>query len=478
MIEKKEFLIVAPFECAWRKDLKFREAGRGCVVFEAFARNDITLVFRENVGSRHYHYKRDSSPHYTVILGSHRNRRLRIEVDGKAVVDVAGAELSCSSSFQSYWISIYDGLISIGKGKYPFQNILFQWLDSNPNYSVQYIGLCSWDKHVGYRNVNVLSLTHNHMSQWKHVSFGEYEVVEEGDEELGDKPVDYDNWGLKNFLECWELSDVLFIVGAEERPVPAHKAILSTSGDFPVASSFSVISLPTVTYQVFHALLQYIYAGWTEIPLEQLGSLRALSLRFEVMPLVKQCEETIERFKLNQKFVSGKNVELSFPSTRPHCCSTLPSLPVSSQRLKQLQLTGQYSDVNVYIEGYGLVAQAHKIVLSLWSIPFARMFTNGMSESMSSEITLRDVPPEAFKAMFDFLYSGKLNDEVNIDSGSSLLELLLLADQFGVTLLHQECCKMLLECLSEGRSLLGEGHTTVFLFCTRFMEEEADNFGS
>lgn len=110
-----------------------------------------------------------------------------------------------------------------------------------------------------------------------------------------------------------------------------------------------------------------------QIPLEQLGSLRALGLQFEVMPLVKQCEETMERFKINQKFVSGKNVELSFPSTGPHCCSTLPSLPVSSQRLKQLQLTGQYSDVNVYIEGYGLIAQAHKIVLSLWSSPFAKV---------------------------------------------------------------------------------------------------------
>ena len=76
MMDKKEkkFLTVAPFECAWRKDLKFREAGRGCVAFEAFAHNDVTLVFRENVGSQHYHYKRDNSPHYTVILGSHRNR--------------------------------------------------------------------------------------------------------------------------------------------------------------------------------------------------------------------------------------------------------------------------------------------------------------------------------------------------------------------------------------------------------------------
>lgn len=266
MIEKKESsLTVAPFECAWRKDLKFREPGRGCVIFEAFARNDITLVFRENVGSRHYHYRRDRSPHYTVILGSHRNRRLRIEVDGETVVDVAGVGLCCSSSFQGYWICIYDGLISIGKGKYPFQSIVFQWLDSNPNYNVQYIGLCSWDKHVGYRNVNVLSLTHNRMSLWKHVSFGEHEVEKEGDEELGDQPMDYDTWGLKNFLESWELSDVLFIVGLEERPVPAHKAILAACGDFPITSSFFVISLPTVTFPDLHALLQYIYTGWTQV---------------------------------------------------------------------------------------------------------------------------------------------------------------------------------------------------------------------
>ncbi|XP_027330039.1 BTB/POZ domain-containing protein At2g30600 [Abrus precatorius] len=440
----EKFLTVPPFECAWREDLKFREAGRGCVAFEAFACNDVTLVFRENVGSQGYHYKRDSSPHYTIILGSHRNRRLRIEVNGKAVVDVAGVGLCCSSSFQSYWISIYDGLISIGNGKYPFQDVVFQWLDSYPNCNVRYIGLSSWDKHVRYRNVNVLSLTHTHLPLWKHVVFGDYQVEDEVDVVDSYKHKDYDKWGLKNFLETWDLSDVLFIVGEEEKPVPAHKAILAASGNFSSCSSSPfVIKLPTVSYPLLHALLHYIYAGWTQIPQEQLGSLRALSLQFEVMPLVKQCEETMERFKLDK----GKNVELTYPSIQAHC-STLPSLPVSVQRLRQLKLTGQYSDVNIYIESYGFVTRAHKIVLSLWSIPFARMFTNGMSESMSSEVTLRDVPPEAFKAMLDFLYDGQLNDKV-IDSGAFLLQLLLLADQFGVTFLQQECCKMLLECLSE-----------------------------
>nr|AXY97686.1 BTB domain-containing protein [Populus tomentosa] len=454
MIEEKEkkFLTVAPFQCAWRKDLKFREAGRGCVAFDAFAHNDVTVVFRENVGSQHYHYKRDNSPHYTVILGSHRNRRLKIEVDGKTVVDEEGVALCCSSMFQSYWISIYDGLISVGKGRYPFQNLVFQWLDSNPNCSVRYVGLSSWDKHVGYRNVNVLPLPKNHMLLWKQVDSGEYEGTDDGEEELEGGQMSYERRGLENFLESWELSDVLFIVGKEERLVPAHKVILQASGNFPLSSSNEdVIQLQDATYPILHALLQYIYTGHTQISESQLGSLWALSLQFEVMPLGKFCEEIVERFKLNKKlFDSGKNVELSYPSSQPHCCMAFPSqLPINVQRLKQLQSTGDYSDINIYIEGHGLVAQPHKVILSLWSVPFSKMFTNGMSESRSSEVFLRDVSPEAFKVMLEFMYSGELGLEDSVEFGTLLLQALLLADQFGVTLLYQECCKTLLECLSE-----------------------------
>ncbi|KAK0575929.1 hypothetical protein LWI29_009270 [Acer saccharum] len=449
----KKFLTVPPFECAWRKDLKFREAGRGCVAFEAFAHNDVTVVFRENVGSQHYHYKRDNSPHYTVILGSHRNRRLRIEVDGEDVVDVAGVGLCCSSAFQSYWISIYDGLISVGKGRYPFQNLMFQWLDSNPNCNVRYVGLSSWDKHVGYRNVNVLPLTQNHILLWKQVDCGEYEVEEDGDEEVKDECLGYDKWGLENFLESWELSDMFFIVGKEQKLVPAHQVILQTSGDFPLSLTGEgvVVHLPEVRYPILHALLEYIYTGHTQISEPQLDSLWALSSQFQVTPLMKQCVETMERFKLNKKlFDSGKNVELSYPSTQPHCGMVFPfGLPINVQKLKQLHSVGEYSDINIYIDGHGLAVQSHKIILSLWSVPFAKMFTNGMIESNSSDIHLREVSLEAFNIMLEFMYSGELSIEDSIDFGSLLLQLLLLADQFGVTPLHQECCKLFLECLSE-----------------------------
>jgi hypothetical protein len=98
--------------------------------------------------------------------------------------------------------------------------------------------------------------------------FGEYQVEEDDVAAAADKQLhmDYDNWGLKNFLESWDLSDMLFIVGPEERPVPAHKSILAASGNFPFCSSFA-ITLPTVSYPLLHALLHYIYTGWTQVPL-------------------------------------------------------------------------------------------------------------------------------------------------------------------------------------------------------------------
>ncbi|XP_026658037.1 BTB/POZ domain-containing protein At2g30600 isoform X2 [Phoenix dactylifera] len=449
--KQKKFLTVAPFECAWREELRFREAGRGCVAFEAFAQNDVTLVFREQVGSQHYHYKMDNGPNYTVILGSHRNRRLKIEVDGKTVVDVAGIGLCCSSTFQSYWIGIYDGLISIGKGRYPFQNLVFEWLDSKPNYSVQYVGLSSWDKHVGYRNITVLPLTPNHNSLWSHIDYKECDVGDDEDGRSEDATDGFEKWGLWNFLETWDLSDTLFVVGAEGKVVPAHMVILSASGDFSSRSADgNTIVLPSTTYPVLHAFLEYIYTGRTQIVESQLNSLRDLSIQFQVSPLTKQCEEIIDRFKMNKRiFDFGKKVEIANTSCEVRQFSTLPfEHPVDVRKLKHFLATGEHSDVNIYIEGHGLVARSHKLIISLWSVPFAKMFTNGMIESNSPDISLRDVSAEAFSVMLQFMYSGKLEMD-SMETSSLLIPLLLLADQFGVTNLQRECCRCLLDCLSE-----------------------------
>lgn len=77
-----------------------------------------------------------------------------------------------------------------------------------------------------------------------------------------------------------------------------------------------------------------------------------------------------------------------------------------------------------------------------------QMFTNGMIESSSSDISFSDVSAEAFAVMLRFMYSGELEMD-RAEMGSLLIPLLVLADQFGVTFLQRECCKFLLECLSE-----------------------------
>lgn len=96
-----------------------------------------------------------------------------------------------------------------------------------------------------------------------------------------------------------------------------------------------------------------------------------------------------------------------------------------------------------------------------------QMFTNGMTESNSSDIYLRDVSAEAFLAMLQFMYSGELEMKDRNETGTLLLEILLLADQFGVAYLQQECCKLLLECISEviHHLLLFLGSTVKHIIC-------------
>ncbi|KAF6162645.1 hypothetical protein GIB67_013259 [Kingdonia uniflora] len=155
----------------------------------------------------------------------------------------------------------------------------------------------------------------------------------------------------------------------------------------------------------------------------QLGPLRDLGIQFEVVSLVKQCEEILEFFKRNKKlFESGNKEEILHPCSLPQRCVVFPfELPIN----------------------------AHKLILSLWSIPFMKMFTNGMRESGSSKIFLSDVSLEAFAAMFQFMYHGDIDMKNSMDMGNFSIQLLLLADQFTIAPLHQECCNTILEYLSE-----------------------------
>jgi len=104
--------------------------------------------------------------------------------------------------------------------------------------------------------------------------------------------------------------------------------------------------------------------------------LRDLGIQFQVSSLIKQCDEIIDRFKMNKKlFDSGKKVKISTRSYQELQSGIIPGeVPVVMRNLKKFLATSEHSDVNIYIEGQGLVARAHKLVLSLWSAPFAKVY--------------------------------------------------------------------------------------------------------
>jgi hypothetical protein len=77
-----------------------------------------------------------------------------------------------------------------------------------------------------------------------------------------------------------------------------------------------------------------------------------------------------------------------------------------------------------------------------------QMFTNGMKESSTSDIFFEDVSAEAFFLMLQFMYYGELM-VADSDTTSVLVQLLLLSDQFAITILQFECCKRIMQCLSE-----------------------------
>ncbi|KAK9831854.1 hypothetical protein WJX81_001923 [Elliptochloris bilobata] len=159
-VNSASVLFVPPFECAWLSELEIEEGG-GCLSFEARGETDVTVLFKSAPGSRRWqHTVRGSSSGdcgYTVILGSHRNRCLKIERDGQTCVQVdgvPGARLS-SLDFTKFWISFSQrGAFAIGYGT-PGTGTYFRWVDPVPLAAIRHVGLSTWDQHSAYRDIKL-----------------------------------------------------------------------------------------------------------------------------------------------------------------------------------------------------------------------------------------------------------------------------------------------------------------------------------
>eukprot|EP00775_Hariotina_reticulata_P005568 gene5568-5805_t len=136
--------------------------------FDYKGENDVTIILKPFPGAKRWqHYQRQQGPagaelaiedNYTVILGSHRNSKLKIEKNGDEKAAASGLP-GCTVSpgvFKTCWINYAAGRITIGTGA-AGSCMIFQWQDPEPAIpNIQHLGLSCWDTHVSYRNVQAL----------------------------------------------------------------------------------------------------------------------------------------------------------------------------------------------------------------------------------------------------------------------------------------------------------------------------------
>lgn len=68
--------------------------------------------------------------------------------------NVPGSKLS-GDAFTRFWISYSQGTITVGLGEPGPQSCHYSWTDSSPIPDLKHVGLSTWDKHVGYRQIQM-----------------------------------------------------------------------------------------------------------------------------------------------------------------------------------------------------------------------------------------------------------------------------------------------------------------------------------
>ncbi|KAK3268097.1 hypothetical protein CYMTET_23378, partial [Cymbomonas tetramitiformis] len=419
-------VVVPPFSCAWLQGegLTLPRPSKGCVIFDAKGDNDVTIIFKREPGSSREQYL---DVNYTVIFGSHQNTKICIDKNGRTChlsPSVSSASVQ-PSTFDRYWVDLNGGAITVGKGD-PYSSPHERWEDVNPNNDLLYVGLASWNTQVFYRNIEVKDC----------LDFRNQQQTQANMERAWHNPAPPLSW----FCARPEFADTVFVLNSEpahpENSVPAHRTVLATS----CALFDACVQTSTVTKEIRldcverNTLLLFLKLCYSSEPVAIPGS--------QAEPL----------YRLAQQFgAEGMRQELAraFAGHEARSSAVLKRVG-GSQGLSAARgsAAGSLSDVTLRVEGELIPAQ--RVVLSLASLPFFKLFTCGMRECRTHEVTLHDTTPAAVRGMLSFLNGYHAQEgapawdaDVEHDDVEQLLELLLLADRFDIFELSEHCCERL-----------------------------------
>ncbi|KAJ1525747.1 hypothetical protein ONE63_008955 [Megalurothrips usitatus] len=115
------------------------------------------------------------------------------------------------------------------------------------------------------------------------------------------------------------------------------------------------------------------------------------------------------------------------------------------QKLGALLDSGKLCDVVFDVGGKEI--NAHRAILSAMSQTFAAMFEHDLSEKRTGRVVITDCEPDVFQTMIRYLYTGGEPAWKNRDT-DFMLQLLLVADKYGLTDLRTMCLSRLLRCLT------------------------------
>ena len=110
---------------------------------------------------------------------------------------------------------------------------------------------------------------------------------------------------------------------------------------------------------------------------------------------------------------------------------TIPRLNHLSEGLEKLWMTGVHSDIKIIVENQQF--HCHKAVLFATSPYFDAMFSSGMKESVSGEVTFKDMEAETFEQIMEYIYTGKevvtQDNVIKLLKASSLLQIKSLCER-------------------------------------------------
>ena len=110
-------------------------------------------------------------------------------------------------------------------------------------------------------------------------------------------------------------------------------------------------------------------------------------------------------------------------------------------RLSRLRKADQLCDISILISDK--VFRAHKVVLISSSPYFEAMFLSGLAETHKDSVLIQDIEPDAFEAILDMMYDGKIMITVNNVQG-----ILRAASIFQLDHLRQACSDFMTKQLS------------------------------